>query len=211
MKYKLAVIIVALLLSGAACSKDTPPEESSQLENRNTAATNPTNGNTITTSTGWSFDGTNWIANGTPPACPDPLTVMTPVDVSLASEILYPGQTRGGNYKPHGGFIFRGKQNTDITVKAPLDAVVYNASRYIEAGEVQYLFTFIHPCGLAYRFDHLLTLSPAMQAIAETLPAAQVDNSETTMISSGASVKTGDTIATPAVTIQSKRSMHCAG
>lgn len=149
-----------------------------------------------TTTVSWSFNGTTWTASGSPPACPEPLLAISPVDVAKVTSILYPGQTRGGDYKAHGGFRFDAQQNTDVTVTAPLDAVIDSASRYIESGETQYLITFIHPCGMMYRFDHLLTLSPAMQAIADTLPVAKVNDSRTTFIISGASVKVGDTIAT---------------
>lgn len=198
MKLTLPIILVALFLTGAACTKNTVNQNTNQAQTSNTNAvkTTPTDLSSTAVTVSWSFNGSDWTVSGTPPACPSPLAITSPVDVSLASAILYPGQSRGGNYKPHGGFRFDGKANTAITVRAPLDGVVYNASRYIEAGETQYLITFIHPCGLMYRFDHLLTLSPAMQAVADTLPAAQVDDSRTTNITSGISVKAGDVIAT---------------
>ncbi len=136
------------------------------------------------------------MAMGTPPTCPTPLTLTSPVDVSKATAILYPGQTRGGNYKAHGGFLFRGLANTDVSVKVPLDAQVVQGSRYIEQGEVQYLFDLQSPCGIRFRFDHLLTLSPAFAAWAEQLPAAEVNSSQTTIFQTPYAVKAGDVVAT---------------
>ena len=83
-----------------------------------------------------------------------------------------------------------------ITVKIPFDAKIYTGSRYIEQGEVQHFFTVIAPCGIMYRFDHLLTLSPAWQVIADTLPEPKVDDSLTTILDPSPSVKAGETVAT---------------
>lgn len=198
---KITFLLLAILITGAACGKKTATQNTSTInQSTGTSLANTTESNVNDTPAGsasvsWSFDGSTWQSSATPPACPDPLTIRTPVDLSTATAILYPGQTRGSDYKPHGGFRFDVALDNEKTVVAPMDAIVYNGSRYIQQGETQYLFTFINPCGIAYRFDHLLTLSPEMQAIAETLPAAQVDNSATTMIQ-GKSIKAGDTIAT---------------
>lgn len=150
----------------------------------------------ITTNVEWQKTEDGWMALGTPPTCPTPLTLTSPVDVSKATAVLYPGQTRGGNYKAHGGFLFRGLANADVSVKVPLDAQVVQGSRYIEQGEVQYLFDLQSPCGIRVRFDHLLTLSPAFAALAEQLPAAQVNNSQSTKFQTPYAVKTGDAVAT---------------
>jgi len=77
-----------------------------------------------------------------------------------------------------------------------MDARVVQGSRYIELGETQYLFDLQSPCGLRFRFDHLLTLSPAFQALAALLPTAQQNNSRTTRFETPLSVKAGDVIAT---------------
>jgi hypothetical protein len=149
-----------------------------------------------TTSAMWSFNGQVWQASGTPPACPNPLTITSPVDVAKVTEILYPGQYRGGNYKPHGGFRFGNSHNNEITVKIPMDAQLVKGSRYIEQGETQYLMMFIADCGIMYRFDHLHDLSPQFQAYMGKLPPAQVDNSQTTPFEPPISVKTGEVVAT---------------
>lgn len=142
----------------------------------------------------WSFDGDEWQASGTPPQCPEPL-LLTPVDMTKVTAILYPGQYRGEDYKAHGGFRFKDGANSQ-TVKIPLDATIYTASRYIEGNEVQYFFTMIAPCGVMYRFDHLLTLTPDFQEIADTLPEPKVDDSRTTVLTPAPAVKSGDVIAT---------------
>jgi hypothetical protein len=142
----------------------------------------------------WSFDGMRWSGNGSSPSCLNPLVFDTPANLNLATNILYPGQIRGGDYKSHGGFRFDGKKNSDITVTVPMDALVYRGVRYIESGEVQYMFDFITPCGIFLRFDHLLTLSPKYQALADTLPAA-TESSATTPISNASALK-GEVLAT---------------
>lgn len=194
------IVTLAILALGAACQKKTVSVMNTdialntniQIANSNQAVAN-TNANVPAH---WNFNGQNWIVIGTPPDCASPVTMRLPVDLTLVSNILYPGQIRGGDYKPHGGFIFNGQPNNDINVTAPLDAVVVSGARYIEQGEIQYLFDFENRCGLRYRFDHLLTLTPAFEALASRLPAAQIDQSQTTNFSDPISVTAGDEIAT---------------
>lgn len=198
--YFLAITMFALTLSGcgtpeqkreATDSEWTEPA-TDQLENPKQTAESEQE----TEATSWEFDGEKWQSFTTPPACPEPLVMRSPVDMSLVSGILYPGQYRGGNYKPHGGFRFDGKKSSDVTVTAPFDATLTIGSRYIEQGEVQYLLYFEHSCGLAYRFDHLLTLAPVIQKVADALPAAKPDDSRTTRFTTPIQVKAGDIIAT---------------
>lgn len=142
----------------------------------------------------WQYTGRDWEASDTPPACPSPMTLAAPVDVRQATSILYPGQTRGGDYKPHGGFRFTGSNAVDVRI--PLDSHLVFGSRYIEQGETQYLFVFTTPCGFAYRFDHLLELSPEFQAFADLLPAAKIDDSRTTNFTPPITVQAGALVAT---------------
>src|SRR5262245_7815446 len=51
-------------------------------------------------------EGGDWVPSGEPPPCPSPLVLDTPVDISLVTSVLYPGQPRGTAFKPHGGFRF---------------------------------------------------------------------------------------------------------
>lgn len=143
----------------------------------------------------WSRSGDWWRVSGTPPACPEPLLKL-PVDIGQATAILYPGQTRGGDFKAHGGFRFNNQKDNKVTVSAPLDAQLVSGSRYIEMGEVQYMFEFIAPCGYIYRFDHLLVLDPKLQAAADKLPQPKENDSKTTNVGDSIAFKTGETLAT---------------
>lgn len=148
-----------------------------------------------TSNVAWSFNGTSWESSGTPPVCPDPLELTLPVHIKSVWSVLYPGQYRNGDYKPHGGFRFDSRTNKQ-SISAPMDAKLVSGSRYIEQGETQYMLFFVNDCGIAYRFDHLLTLSDEMQAVADTLPKAKLNDSRTTNFSNPITVKTGDVIAT---------------
>lgn len=125
--------------------------------------------------------------------CP---ALVTPVDVSHVISILYPGRVRGGDYKPHGGFRMDNTANNFVDVKAPLDSQITTASRYLEMDELQYLFSFKTACGLEYRFDHLRTLSAKLQAIADKLPEAKIDDSRTTEVKGKIAVIAGEIVAT---------------
>lgn len=142
----------------------------------------------------WQHDNAGWKVSGAPPDCPNPLLV-TPVGLSRATSILYPGQTRGGDYKPHGGFRFDGPGQTNAEqVVSAMSGTVYRGVRYIQSGEVQYLFDIIHPCGVMLRYDHLRELSPKFAAIAAALPPA-TENTFTTPLS-GYHVGAGEMIGT---------------
>lgn len=127
--------------------------------------------------------------------CPDPI-LKPPVDLTKVTSILYPGQTRGGNYKPHGGFRLDNSSSNTVEVKAPMDAKLVGGSRYVEQGEEQILLDFQSSCGVNFRFDHLLAVSPAIQKEVDKLPAAKPDDSRTTNFNDQVSVKAGDVIAT---------------
>jgi hypothetical protein len=119
-----------------------------------------------------------------------------PADINLITAVLFPGQTRGNDYKAHGGFAFTKSKNEDITVTVPMDAYLVKASRYIEQGEMQYFMVFINPCGIMYRLDHLSVLTPKFQELMDKLPSAKVDDSRTTPIDPPRYVVTGEEIAT---------------
>lgn len=130
------------------------------------------------------------------PACPDPLIIQTPVDLNKVTSILYPGQERGGTFRPHGGFRFDTSEKNEIEVEIPMDATFTDASRYIEGGEVQYMFDFLTSCDIMYRFDHLLILTPKFAKIVENLPEAKENDSRTTPIEEEVKVTQGEIIAT---------------
>ena len=58
------------------------------------------------------------------------------------------------------------------------------------------MFEFENDCGLKYRLDHLKTLSAKLQAIANKLPEAKIDDSLTTEIKGNLSVTAGEIVAT---------------
>lgn len=129
-------------------------------------------------------------------SCTDIPKLQPPVDFSRVTSVLYPGQYRSGQYKPHGGFRFDGNNNDDIKVKIPLDASLVSASRYIDFDEVQYLVVFRAACGTMYRFDHILTPASRLQTILDTLPPAKQDDSRTTDFNPPVSFSVGEVIAT---------------
>ena len=129
------------------------------------------------------------------PPCPDPL-LQTPVDLTKVTAILYPGQVRGGDFKPHGGFRFDNSTNNEIEVRAPMDADLSEASQYIEQGEIQYLLDFLSDCGIRYRFDHLLVLSPKIAKAVEGLPKPKTDDTHTNSVKGEVKVSRGEVIAT---------------
>lgn len=199
------LIVLALLgiVSGAGVivAKKQPPAAGKQPATQSVTQTTTTTTTTETTDTpatvSWSYNGSAWQASGTPPACTKPLVSISPVDLSQATSILYPGQYRGGNYKAHGGIRFDNATNNNITVKLPNDASLTAAARYVENGSTQYLLDFTSACGIAFRFDHLLTLSDSLQKIInDTLPAPKADDSRTTPIANGPLVASGTVIAT---------------
>jgi hypothetical protein len=140
-------------------------------------------------------DGTWAALGGTAPTCSNPIFTQSPTDVSKATAVLYPGQMRGGNYKPHGGLRFDGQANDAVTVKMPFDGTIYRGSQYIEGGELQYLFDVVNPCGYMIRFDHLSQLSDAFKTAASKLPAA-TESTRTERIMPEIKVKAGDVVAT---------------
>ncbi|MFZ3010170.1 MAG: hypothetical protein WA030_04125 [Candidatus Microsaccharimonas sp.] len=143
----------------------------------------------------WQQGEVGWQSTSTPPECPAQPIMKSPADISKATGVLYPGQTRGGNYKPHGGFRFDNNKNADITVTAPLDGFIVRGGSYLAEGEVQYTFDIMNNCGIMYRLGHLRVLPDNLQKIADTWPAPTAD-SRTQSLNPVVYVKAGDTLAT---------------
>ena len=144
----------------------------------------------------WQATADGWQSNGTPLACPKPLRVPAPTDLSTATSVLYPGQTRGGNYKPHGGLRFDGNANNAVIVRVPMDGSVMLGARYLVDGEVQYTFDIMSPCGIMNRLGHLLVLTPKFQSIANKFPAPTEGDSRTTFVNPPVKVQAGEVMAT---------------
>lgn len=194
-----AVVLILFALSGTVIyflSNNNKSSGNSSLSQK-TATSSEKTSSSSQSNVSWSFDGSTWVSSGTPPACPPQPILTTPVDLSAVTSILYPGQKRSGQYKSHGGFRFDNKQDTAVTVKAPMNSVLVSGSRYLSQGQTQYLLFFFASCGIEYRLDHLRTLSPTLQSAADaTLPAAKEGDSRTTFFNPPIPVKTGEVLAT---------------
>lgn len=151
------------------------------------------------TKVSWMFDYNTktWQVKGTPPACPEPLVFPSPVDISLASGILYPGQVRGGDYKPHGGFRFDNRDTNDIEVRAIMDGYILKASRYEDYGsEIQIFLFYVNDCGIMVMHDHLLVLSSKLQKVFDNIQLNKNGDSRTTEIVPRVYVKKGEILGT---------------
>ncbi len=138
----------------------------------------------------WSWTGSTWQhSNGTLPECPaTPFTLPTDGSLTGVTTILYPGQTRGGNYKPHGGFGYATSTAPDsVSVVAPFAGSIVRGVRYYDTssvvydGQVQFMIDIINPCGLMIRFDHLRALTPTLAGVVSQLPSP-TSSSATTQI-----------------------------
>lgn len=165
-------IELAVGLFGSPLAGNTELHESktSQQPSTSTASGSPI----------WKFNDQQqaWqIVSGSAPACKDPFTFdISPVDMTKVSAVSLPGAYRGYNYKAHGGFRLTDSTGGYAEIKMPMDAKLMHIGRYYEQVpgqdyELQYIIDFENDCGMAFRFDHLQTLSPAFQAYADKSPA----------------------------------------
>ncbi len=203
--YSLIGLVVVIVMGGgvifarrsANVARQTEQQPSVSQSGAPTEAVATTTRQTATSNITWQQAESGWKAmGGTPPACPTPFTFAVPADLSKATGILYPGQTRGGNYKPHGGIRFDNSQNSDITVTAPYAAQVVRGARFLVDGEIQYTFDFMTDCGMMYRLGHLLVLTPKFQQIADKFSAAAEGDSRTNLVNPAVAVSLGEKIAT---------------
>lgn len=146
----------------------------------------------------WQFNNETgeWSVAGNTPECEDPFIVQAPVDVKLASGILYPGQLRGGDYKPHGGFRFDNSETNDVELRAAMDGYLLKASKYEAFGEVQILIFYVNDCGIMVMNDHLLTPSPKLKEIIDKIPLGKEGDSRTTNIEPRVYLEKGELLAT---------------
>jgi len=132
--------------------------------------------------TKWAYDENKhewYVQRGVATSCKDPFTFdVTPIDLSQVIAIGMPGAYRGYSYKPHGGFRLADTSQGKVDVKLPIDATLVGLTRYYEGepATLQYLLTFESDCGIAFRFDHLYTLTPRFQEIAETTPEPKLND-----------------------------------
>lgn len=197
---EISIALAVILVIGFIGYKVMNGGQESKSSKSNTSSTSkPVNNEPVK----WAFNqGENkWFTqSGTAPDCKDPYKFdNSPVDISAINVIGMPGSYRGYNYKPHG--LFRSDSSPDgkIEVKMPTDATLVNLKRYYEGSPqtLQYLLTFESDCGIAFRFDHLYTLTPEFQKIAETTPAPATDTrSDPNAPFNRTKFKAGDVVAT---------------
>jgi len=180
--YVIVIIIIILFLFGGAFLMIFNQNKTTQ------------NNNFVT----WKFNMNtkNWESSRTPPKCPA-LIFKTPINLSKVTSILYPGQYRGGNYKPHGGFRYDNPKINNLKVTSPIGGYVLDGNRRIVSnGAVEYDFDIINPCGIMMRIDHLTNLSPEFKKLANRLPEPIKGNSKTTSLTPYILVKKGEWIGT---------------
>lgn len=142
------------------------------------------------------YESKEWTVSGTPPECPDPLEFPAPIDVTKATGIIAPGQIRGGDYKPHGGYRFDDTTDNNIEVKAIMDGYITKASRYEDDWGTQSMVFYVNDCGIMVMHDHLLTLTPKLEKMFESIPVGKNADSRTTEINPRVYLEEGELIAT---------------
>jgi hypothetical protein len=156
--------------------------------------------NKATSEVRWSYDEqkNEWrVSQGTAPACKTPFTFdFTPVDMEFASSVGFAGTYRSKSYKVHGTFGL----TKSSEVKLPADATLSGITRYYEGEplELQYGVSFENDCGIAFYFDHLHTLSPELQKLAEMQPEPKVNDTRSSPDDAPPRIKmkAGDIVAT---------------
>ena len=176
------------VMNNAGKNRDTQSEPTAT--NSSQATSNDTPSGLI-----WQQVEGGWRSTKTPPACPEQPLMKSPADLSKATAVLYPGQTRGGNYKPHGGFRFDNSSNADVKVTAPIDGFIVRGGRYLAEGEAQYTFDVMNNCGVMYRVGHFRALPDNLQKIADTWPQPQEGDSRTQQVMPAVFVKQGELLA----------------
>lgn len=137
------------------------------------------------------------VATPSTPDCSQTPVFPAPVDAQLASRILYPGQIRGTDYKPHGAFRFDNRNDNNIEVRAIMDGYILKASRYQDVGgDLQHSLFYINDCGMMVLHGHLLQIAPALQEVFDRIPLNGPGDSRTTTIEPRVYLKKGDLIAT---------------
>lgn len=137
-----------------------------------------------------------WAFIGDPPECPEPLRFDAPVDLDLVSGILYPGQIRGTDYKPHGGFRFDNQLTNEVEVRAVIDGQLLKAAKYDDGYAVQKQIFYVNDCGIMVMHDHILELSPELEEALKDVPVGRNGDSRTTNIQQEIRIQKGDLIAT---------------
>jgi hypothetical protein len=123
----------------------------------------------------WSWNGKDaWLPSAKAPNCRN-FRLQPPAQVAALDGWLPPGRLNetAKYYKAHGALRFTDPSAAG-TVSAAVDGYFVRGAAYREnrdgqmngpGSSVQYLVDIQHPCGFLVRYDHLRTLSPALQRI----------------------------------------------
>ena len=139
-----------------------------------------------------------WAREGSPPACAEPIVLASPVDLSLVTAILYPGQVRGDgpkDFKPHGGFILKAGI-TSVELRAPMDGYLTSVAKFTDDFGLHYGLTFQNPCGIQFGGGHFGALPPDIAAVVDKMPLKGYGESRTEPILPPYFVKKGQVIVT---------------
>jgi hypothetical protein len=152
----------------------------------NTAAKSDSKGASASSNVMWAHTAAGWAPSSKPPECTTE-QFASPADLSLAESRLVPGQWRGDrgnpeNYKVSGGLGFAQSTRGLVDVRVPVDAWIYQASRYTAGGELQIGFDLVVPCGWVIRIDHLAEVTPTISNLLNSLPPPREDDSRVTPI-----------------------------
>lgn len=108
-------------------------------------------------------------------SCPTELGDV--VDPALIEKIGPPGRKTESGFKTHSAVFFAGP---NVELKAPFDVELFEGSKYLEQGKVQYLLHFNGPCQLKLNLDHV---SDPGKEIADLFPGEPaVEDSRTNMV-----------------------------
>jgi len=134
-----------------------------------------------TTAVTWHYRDGIWVPTATPPQCDEPFIFQTPVDLDLATAILYPGQYRGGDFKPHGGFR-TDKTEGPVEVRSPIEGYIWRVAKFTDDYGIHYMFDIQHQCGIMVRLGHLAKVPPKMEAIFDDFPIRSKYDSRTELV-----------------------------
>jgi hypothetical protein len=181
----LLFLVIASFAAYRLVSLPGQQKDSGQKSSTSTKSTTESTPAKTASNITWMQTAEGYKPSSTPPECPAKIVEQFPADIKQVTAVLYPGQTRGGNYKPHGGLRFDNAPTNKVSVKAPFDGKIIAGSAYIADGavnDVQYTFDVMNDCGIMYRVGHLLTLSPKLAEVAKAFPAPQKNDSRTTRV-----------------------------
>ena len=150
----------------------------------------------------WHFDMQKqkhvWAREGEPPPCPEPFILESPVDLSLVSAILYPGQIRGDgakDFKPHGGFHLK-PGNSKVELRSPMDGYITTAAKFTDEFGLHITFSIQHPCGIQFGGGHFGEVPPKIAAALEKVPMKGFMESQTQPVAPPLFIEKGEVIVT---------------